>query len=86
MQVKPAYDLTGQVFGRLTAIKVVKKDRARRYYWLCRCRCNPNRTTVVRADYLKGGVIESCGCLRVDLRRSGMTIRAALRRLAPRAA
>lgn len=82
MQVKPAFDLTGQLFGRLTAIKVVKKDKARRYYWLCRCRCS--RTTTVRADYLRDAVIESCGCLRVDKRRSGMSLRQALARLAPR--
>ena len=84
MKVKPAFDVSGQLFGRLTAIRVVKKDRGRRYYWLCRCRCG--RMATVRADCLKNGTIGSCGCLRVDLGKSGMTIRHALQRIDKRQA
>ena len=52
-------DLTGLVFGLLTAQKVVNK---RRIHWLCKCQCG--NTTTVEASDLKSGHTKSCGCLQ----------------------
>lgn len=54
-------DLSGQVFGKLTAID---RDPARighGAYWLCRCECGGSKS--VRSDALRAGVTLSCGCL-----------------------
>ena len=53
-------DLTGNRFGRLTALRVVGK-----YYdwvvWLCKCDCG--NTVEVPSNRLKNGEKKSCGCL-----------------------
>jgi hypothetical protein len=56
-------DLTGQVFGRLTVLRLVRqKPRA---FWECRCSCG--NICVVRANHLKGdGGTRSCGCLILE--------------------
>ena len=61
-------DLTGQRFGRLTAIKRVEdyiepssgRHRAR---WLCKCDCG-NETIVLDGNLMKKNGVKSCGCLR----------------------
>jgi hypothetical protein len=55
-----AIDLTGQKFGRLTAVR--REPRSRRDYWLWACECGV--LTVAEPDNVKAGRIESCGCLR----------------------
>lgn len=63
-------DLTGQKFGRLTAIKRVEdyiepssgRHRAR---WLCKCDCG-NETIVLDGNLIKKNGVKSCGCLRRD--------------------
>ena len=62
------YDLTGQRFGRLVAIKYVpsnkrrERDGTRREgKWLCACDCG--MTTMVCASDLVHGRTQSCGCL-----------------------
>lgn len=57
-------DLTGQKFGRLTAIKIVGKTKQHSIIWECRCDCG-NITNVVTGD-LKSGHTKSCGCLHLD--------------------
>lgn len=52
-------DLTGQKFGRLTAISSSWKDN--KTFWKCVCDCGEN--TEVRSDHLLNGSIKSCGCL-----------------------
>lgn len=52
-------DITGQKFGRLTAVKYLGKSR-----WLCKCDCG-NLTEVARG-HLKTGHTKSCGCLQRD--------------------
>lgn len=55
-------DITGQQFGRLTAVqKVNATGRAR---WLCKCSCG--RTTVVDLCALQSGATKSCGCLQKE--------------------
>lgn len=75
-------DLSGQQFGRLTAIKHTGPQcRGKSRRWECACKCG--RTSVVTASALVSGAIKSCGCLlsetssarrRVDLtgQRFGM--------------
>ena len=63
---KPRIDLTGQVFGRLTALMEVDpvKDSGGRNIpsWLCRCTCG--KEVVVRRKNLLRKTTRSCGCLR----------------------
>lgn len=59
--MRPAIDLTGQKFNKLTVIKQSEK-RNRHTHWECLCDCG--KTTVVRADCLKDGNTKSCGCIK----------------------
>lgn len=55
-------DITGQKFGRLTALErtVAKLDTA--YLWLCRCDCGEYVSVAI--TNLTAGHTRSCGCLR----------------------
>lgn len=54
-------DITGQRFGRLTAIKYVgSKDGGSQY--LCRCDCGNEK--ILSARRLRAGQVKSCGCLK----------------------
>lgn len=53
-------DITGALFGRLTALKI-EEVRNGHEYWLCACECGGFK--VVRKSHLVGGRIRSCGCL-----------------------
>ena len=59
-------DLTGKRFGRLTAISVNKEisKQKGRTYWNCICDCG--NTKPIMAKHLKGGAIQSCGCLQKE--------------------
>ena len=54
-------DITGQKFGRLTAIELVE-TKGNIPYWLCKCDCG-NDVKVSVYSLIKGGT-KSCGCLR----------------------
>lgn len=54
-------DLTGKTFGRLTVIGGPSTVGRRRIVWLCACVCGNEK--MVRADHLKSGHTESCGCI-----------------------
>lgn len=56
-------DLTGQRFGRLTAVRYVKGSK-----WECLCDCGTPH--LVCTGDLRRGDIKSCGCLYRDTRRS----------------
>lgn len=58
-----ALDLTGQVFGRLTAIRLAEGVKKRS--WVCRCECGT--VTVCYTKLLTKGLKRSCGCLRSEL-------------------
>lgn len=64
-------DLTGQRFGRLTALEYAgsggKQNSAR---WRCRCRCDCGRETLVTAANLKNGHTTSCGCVQAAAQQS----------------
>lgn len=55
-----AIDLTGQKFGKLTAIEVVETGRRRK--WRCVCDCG--RETAVSSDSLRSGNTKACGHCR----------------------
>lgn len=54
-------DLTGQVFGKLTAVSLDGRIR-RGAAWLCRCECGNFKT--VSTIHLRSGGTVSCGCHR----------------------
>ena len=59
-------DVTGQRFGRLTAIKPTeKRDYKGSVIWLCRCDCG--NETEVSLDGLKQGNYTSCGCKKKEI-------------------
>ena len=68
---RPANDLTGVVFGRLTAMTPV----IGKYAWECSCECG--KTCVVASGNLRSGSTKSCGCL---LRDTARNLRAAMGR------
>jgi hypothetical protein len=57
-------NMIGQKIGKLTVIKLVKKQNNSRAYWLCKCDCG-NETVVCGKD-LRNGNTKSCGCLNQD--------------------
>lgn len=59
-------DISGQKFGRLTAIKRGPNISGSKIRWICICECgNPNEI-LVRADALKCGSTKSCGCIKKE--------------------
>lgn len=55
-------DLTGQKFGKLTAIKRVGKDDRNNYLWECLCDCG--RSVELKTCRLTTGHTKSCGCIK----------------------
>jgi hypothetical protein len=58
-------DISGQVFGRLTAIRPEAEHRTKKGFstiWLCRCTCG--KTCRVQISQLKRKSTRSCGCFR----------------------
>ena len=61
-------DLTGQRFGRLTALHPADtENRFQKGVWHCRCDCG--NETDVYAGSLLSGMTRSCGCLNDEQRR-----------------
>lgn len=54
-------NLTGQRFGKLTALKPVDIPTKAGSFWLCQCDCG--NTTIANTANLKKGNTKSCGCL-----------------------
>lgn len=62
-----AYDLTGQRFGRLVAIRKLESignGKRRSAIWECRCDCGTVKS--IRSQALLEGTTVSCGCLRLE--------------------
>lgn len=57
-------DLTGQRFGRLTAVECVGMDKHSKAMWRCLCDCGEE--TTVSSGNLNSGATKSCGCLKLD--------------------
>ena len=63
---RPAVDLTGQRFGRLTVIKRIENAKDGHARWECQCDCG-NITQVNSNVLKKENGIKSCGCLRKEV-------------------
>lgn len=59
-------DITGQRFGRLTALRYLER-RGKATFWLLRCDCGQEHEAA-QAN-LRMGTVSSCGCLRRELAR-----------------
>lgn len=57
-------DLTGQKFGRLTAIEKTDKRSGSSVIWKCRCDCGA--ITEVSSANLQSDHTQSCGCLKIS--------------------
>ena len=57
-------DITGQKFGRLTAIKYLYNSNAGKAVWLCKCDCG-NLIEAISGN-LCSGMTNSCGCYKKD--------------------
>ena len=66
-----AVDITGQVFGRLTALEPTDKRRGNSVVWRCLCACS--NIAEVSAYALRAGT-KSCGCLRIDHKESSLCL------------
>lgn len=65
----PIRDLTGQQFGRLTALAVAGRcPQNGGVTWLCRCACSSE--VIVRSKSLLSGNTKSCGCYGQETRRA----------------
>lgn len=53
------FDLTGERFGFLVALKIIGK-KSRQNVWLCKCDCGESHQST--ASHLNRGVVKSCGC------------------------
>lgn len=62
-------DITGQRFGRLTAIEPTKRrDCKGSVFWKCRCDCGGE--TEVTEDSLRTGNTVSCGCRKQEIQEN----------------
>lgn len=59
-----ARDITGQTFGRWSAIKLSAPRHDRRM-WLCVCACGKRK--IIYQTNLTAGYTKSCGCLRKEI-------------------
>lgn len=67
----PFTDLTGQKFGKLTAIKKVSGNNKGNALWECKCDCGNSH--FVKSNDLKSGNTKSCGCLKRSLSSARLT-------------
>ena len=67
---KKRTDLTGQRFGRLTALGSADKTVGPPGKWRCRCDCG--QEIICSRENLHSGATKSCGCLREEVRRENM--------------
>jgi hypothetical protein len=64
-------DITGQKFGRLTAIRFVRINSHRDAEWMFLCDCG--KQCVTTACRVKRGQTQSCGCLKIEREISANT-------------
>lgn len=58
-------DLTGEVFGRLTVVRISEnKTKDNKYKYWCRCSCGNTEEVEKLAVNLRSGDTKSCGCLQ----------------------
>ena len=62
-------DRTAQVFGKLTVIEQVGRDKLKKVLWRCRCECG-NEAVVVSGSLVTGNTT-SCGCIVPNFKHGG---------------
>lgn len=65
MPNKNFVDITGRVFGRLTAVRLLNKPK-NHWYWLFQCACG--NSIKARGSHVTAGRTSSCGCFRKECR------------------
>ena len=60
-----ANDFMGRRFGRLVVIDRAENDKFGHRHWVCKCDCG--NIKIVKADSLKRGHTQSCGCLHSEV-------------------
>lgn len=60
-------NLAGKQFGYWTVLDQCERDTYGNYRWKCRCRCGTER--MVLARNLRGGISQSCGCMREERKK-----------------
>lgn len=63
-------DLTGERYGRLVVLGMVKENDGSVKGWKCRCDCG--NTCICHAGNLRSGITKSCGCLQEESRKENM--------------
>lgn len=58
-------EMIGKRFGRLVVIEESQEKKFRERSWICLCDCG-NTTAPIGGSSLRGGVTQSCGCLRSE--------------------
>ena len=62
---RPPIDLTGQRFGKLTAIEIAEHGGSHKpVKWRCKCDCGRER--IVDSQLLRNGIATDCGCKITD--------------------
>lgn len=64
-------DISGQKFGRWTALCQVEKGMGGEKCYLCRCQCGTEK--ILRRSSITSGNSKSCGCLARDIARKRET-------------
>jgi hypothetical protein len=60
-------DITGQKFGRLTALELSNDKKTHKLMWVCKCSCG--KIVKIRSSSLTTGNTKSCGCLKFYLQK-----------------
>lgn len=55
-------DITGETFGKLTAVRSCTRVEHKKLRWLFKCGCG--REVIKAKSLVVSGVTRSCGCLR----------------------
>ena len=63
-----ANDFMDRRFGRLVVIDRAENDKFGHRQWICKCDCG--NIKIVKADSLKRGLTQSCGCLHSEVTHS----------------
>lgn len=58
-------DISGQKYGRLTAMKRAENKKGSKAKWLCRCDCG--NETIADSGNLRNGHTKSCGCFNKEV-------------------
>lgn len=65
--IKKSVDITGQKFGRLTAVKLASRNKHNKECWLFKCDCGKEKT--IEKSMVRTGHSKSCGCLALEIRK-----------------